>query len=223
VIVLVCLEPPRPGRSAKAADLLARKLAAAAKTVAVSAGRGPDCESLAWALGRRSFQRIIHLDDRSLDKADFMTVATVLSEVARQIHADVVITGEHSDSEGQGLVPAALAHQLQAPFVARVQDARWSGPGHLEVTVPAAGRLCTVGCSSFPVVISTGPSRSDDGAPDAHSPASSVETLSLAQMTLDPSRLVPRPELLGTSVAIPAEPPPQMTPAQAARFILRRQ
>lgn len=221
MIVLVCLEPPKPGRAAKAADRLARKLGTSAETVAVSAGGSRESESLAWALGRRSFQRIIHLDDPTLDKADFMTVATVLSEVGRQIRADVVIVGEHSDGEGQGLVPAALAHQLQVPFIARVLDARLGDSARLEVTVSAAGRLWTVGCPSS-VVISTSASLDDHETPDAAAPASCVETLSLAQLTLDPSRLVPRPELLGSLVPFPAEARRQMTPAEAARFILRR-
>ena len=221
MIVLVCLEPPKPGHAARAADRIARKLGTSGETVAVSAGGPRESESLAWALRRRSFQRIIHLDDPSLDKADFMTVATVLSEVSRQIRADVVIAGEHSDAEGQGLVPAALAHQLQAPFIARVRDARLADSGRLEVTVPAAGQMCTVGCP-FPVVISTSASHDDDRAPDANNPATGVEPISLAQLTLDPSRLVPRPELLGSVVPVPAERHRQMTPDEAARFILRR-
>lgn len=221
MIVLVCLEPPKPGRAAKAADRLARRLGGSAETVAVSAGGPKDSESLAWAIARRSFQRIIHLDDPALDKADFMTVATVLSEVARQIRADVIIAGEQSDAEGQGLVPAALAHQLQAPFIARVLDARLADSGRLEVTVPAAGRLCKVACTS-PVVLSTSVSLDDDGDPDAQNPASCAETISLAQLTLDPSRLVPRPELLGSLVPSPAPLRRQMTPDQAARFILRQ-
>jgi electron transfer flavoprotein alpha/beta subunit len=221
VIVLACLEPPKPGRAAKAADRLARKLGISAETVAVSAGGPRESESLAWAIDRRSFQRIIHLDDPALDKADFMTVATVLSEVARQIRADVIIAGEHSDGEGQGLVPAALAHQLQASFIARVLDARIADSGRLEATVPAAGRLCTVDCP-VPVVISTSVTLDDDRAPDARNPASCAEPLSLAQLTLDPSRLVPRPELLGSLVPFPAELRRQMTPEQAARFILQQ-
>ncbi len=221
MIVLVCLEPPQPGRASKAADRLARKLAGTVETVAVTAGGPPGSESLEWALGRRTYRRVIHLDAPSLDEADFMTVATVLSEVARQIHADVVITGEHSDAEGQGLVPAALAHQLQAPFIARVQDVRRSDAGLLEVVVPAAGRICRVACPA-PVVISTGASCDDGDMHDANNPASTVETLNLAQLALDPSRLVPRPELLGTSVAVPDEARPRMTPEQAAQFILRR-
>lgn len=222
MIVLVCLEPPQPGRAVKSAVRLARKLSAKAEIVAVSAGGAPGNESLAWALGRRAFHRIIHLADPCLDKADFMMVATVLSEVVRQIHADVVIAGEHSDAEGQGLVPAALAHQLQVPFIARAQDAQWDDSGQLEVTVPAAGRLCTVVCP-VPIVFSTNAGCADDSAPDANNPASSVEPISLAQLTLDPSRLVPRPELLGTAIAIPAEAQRRMTPDEAARFILRGQ
>lgn len=221
MIVLVCLETPQPGRAAKAAELLARRLAAGASTIAVCAGGPSESEALTWAMGRRSFQRILHLDDASLAEADFMTVATVLSEVARHTRADVILVGECSDGEGQGLVPAALAHQLQARFIARAQDVRLTDSGRIEVTVPAAGRLCTLACT-VPVVIAATAGCDDGAGVDAAIPASRVETISLGQLGLDPSRLVPRPELLGVRVPAPPERFCPMTPEQAARFIWRR-
>lgn len=220
--VLVCLETPQPGRATKAAELLARRLAPLVQIVAVSAGGGVDNATLAWALGRRSFTRVIHLDDPTLDKVDFMTLGIVLAEVARHVRADLVIAGEHSDGEGQGLVPAALAHELHAPLIARVQDVRLAGADEFEVEVRAGGRLCTLACRR-PIVLTT--SLATDGgnvAPDDTTAASAVESISLAHLSLDPSRLVPRPELLGSHFPIPAEKLRQMTPDEAARCLLGR-
>ncbi len=225
MIVLVCLEAPQPGRGAKAAEALARRLVGVAQTVAISAGGTANSEAIAWALGRRSFQRIIHLDAPSLDKTDFMTLGTVLAEVARKVEANVVIAGEHSDVEGQGLVPAALAHQLHAPLLSRVQDVRLPSPDsrQLEITVPAGGRLCTLECP-FPVVLTTTAAfESEAVAPEVPSAASVVETITLAQLALDSSRLVPRPELLGSRLPLPASKTRHMTSDEAARILLRRQ
>ena len=76
----------------------------------------------------------------------------------------------------------------------------------VEVTLRAGGCICRV-ASPYPVVLTTEP-RSP--APPAREPGSpvAVEPLSLAQIGLDPSRVVPRPDLLGTLVEKekPAEP-----------------
>jgi electron transfer flavoprotein alpha/beta subunit len=218
---LVCLETPQPGQAAKVAELLARKLAPDVQAVAVSAGGVAASATLAWALGRRSFRRVIHLDDSSLDKADFMTLGMVLAEVARHVGADVVIAGEHSDSEGQGLVAAALAHQLRAPIIARVQDLRLAESDGLEVVVRTGGRLYTLACGC-PVVLTTGATYAGSVGPDDPTAAATVETISLAQLALDSSRLVPRPELLGSHLPVPAERVRQMTADEAARFLARR-
>jgi len=225
VIVLVCLESPCPGQGARAAETLARKLAGVAETVAITVGGPTDSESLTWALERRSFRRIIHLDEASLDRADFMTVGMVLAEVARHLDARVVIAGEHSDLEGQGLVPAALAHLLRAPLIARVQDLRLPSPEsqQLEITVPAGGRLCTFACP-LPIVLTAITALDGEAVPlDLTGAASAVEVMTLVQLTLDSSRLVPRPELLGAHVPSPSSAPRRVTPDEAARFLLRRQ
>jgi hypothetical protein len=223
MIALLCLEAPQPGRATRTAEILARKLAGVERKVAVSAGGPGNSESLVWALGRRSFQRIIHVDDSSLEAAGYMTVGTVLAEVARHVCATVIITGEHSDAEGQGLVPAALAHHLHAPLVSRVQDVRASpsDPERLEITTRAGGRLYTLDISP-PVVLSVPPATCDDIGLAAPNSTLSVEAITLAQLALDPSRLVPRPELLGSHLPAPAYKPRRMTPDEAARLILPR-
>jgi electron transfer flavoprotein alpha/beta subunit len=223
VIALCCLEPPRPSRAARAAEILVRRLGGVEQKVAVCAGGPANAESLVWALQRCSFQRIIHIDDSSLDKADFMTLGMVLAEVARQVGASVVIVGERSDVEGRGLVPAALAHHLRVPLVSHVRDLRLSPADseRLEITTQAGGRLCTLESAS-PIVLSVPPTRSEDILPGVPDPASAVEQMTLAQLALDPSRLVPRPELLGSQIPAPSDKPRPMTPDEAARFILRR-
>jgi electron transfer flavoprotein alpha/beta subunit len=222
VIALFCLEPPRPGRAARSAELLARKLAGVESKVAVCAGGPRNSDSLDWVLARRSFQRIIHVDDSSIETADYMTLGTVLAEVARHVGASVVIAGEHSDVEGQGLLPAALAHHLHAPLVSRVQDVRPSpsDPERLVITTRAGGRLCTLEVPP-PVVLSVPAAAYHDAELVVPNAASSVEELTLAQLALDPSRLVPRPELLGANLPAPSDRPQRMTPDEAARLILR--
>jgi len=224
VIVLVCLEPPQPGRGARAAEILARKLAGVAESVAVCVGGPLDSPSLTWAIDRHSFRRVIHVDDAPLEKTDFMTLGAILAEVARRLGAGVVITGEHSDREGQGLVPAAIAHHLHAPLIARVCELRRSGadPDRLEITTRAGGKLCTLDVAT-PIVLSTEPASYEEIVPLAATGASAVETLTLPQLGLDADRLVPRPELLGTPVAAPSERPATMTPEEAARFLRPRQ
>lgn len=219
MIVLTCLESPRVGDAAKAAEALSRRLAGVAQTVAVCAGGKASGEVLDWALGRRSFARVLHLQDGGLDNAGFMTLGMVLAEVARHVQANLVVAGEHSDIEGQGLVPAALAHQWNVPLVARVLSVRMSttDPGRTELTLAAAGYRTTVDCP-LPLVVTTAGPPAEDAETDAPSPASAVEVLTLAQLALDPSRLVPRPELLGTQVAAPAAR--QLSPDEAARFLL---
>lgn len=223
MIALFCLEPPRPGRAARTAEVLAGRLAGLERKVAVSVGGPGTSESLLWLLARRSFQRVIHLGDSSIEKADYMTLGTVLAEVARHVCASVVIAGEHSDGEGQGLVPAALAHHLHAPLISRVHDLRLcpSDPARLEVTTRAGGRLCTIESPS-PLVLSVPAAAYDDVDLVVPNPAASVEEITLAHLALDPSRLVPRPELLGSLVPAPQDRPRTMTPDEAARFILRR-
>jgi electron transfer flavoprotein alpha/beta subunit len=193
------------------------------QTIAISAGGATNSESLAWALGRRTFHRIIHLNDASLDKADFMTVGMVLAEVARRLQAKVVIAGEHSDQEGQGLVPAALAQQLRAPVFSRVHAVDIPSDGEqLEIAVSAGERLCALACSAPAVLVADASLVDKPEAPDSPSPASEVETMTLAQLDMDASRIVPRPELLGLHLPIPGARRFNLTPDEAARLMLRR-
>ena len=218
--VLVCLESPAPGRASRAALDLACTLAGGAQVVVISAGGLASSASLTLARTHASVARVIHLDEFALDKADFLTVGMVLAEAARYLQAGLVIAGERSDDEGQGLVPAALAHHLKVPLISRVQAIRVSATADtVEVTTRAGGQLCTLACP-LPLVLSTPPSRAAAADPAAAN-LGAVETLTLAQLGVDGSRLVPRPDLLGSLVPPPPESVRDMTFAQAAKSLLR--
>lgn len=221
MIVLVCLESPEPGRAGRAALSLARQLAATAQIVALSAG-GPVASASLELARQGGAHRVIHFDEPALDRADFFTLGMVLAEAARHIKAALVIAGEHSDNEGQGLVPAALAHHLGAPIVARVQDVERSTAADdaVVLTVRAGGRKNRI-AMALPLVLST--SIATNATPVAgQSSRPGVETITFAQLGLDHSRVVPRPDLLGTRVPLAAPRIQYKSFDEVARMLLRR-
>jgi electron transfer flavoprotein alpha/beta subunit len=224
VIVLVCLESPSPSTASRAALRLASTMGNKAEIVVLSAGGAPDSTSIELARQTSAVGRVIHLQDSALKDPDFLTLGMVLAEAARHLEARVVIAGEHSDGEGQGMVPAALAHHLQAPLFARVQAAALpaTDDGVLLMTVRSGGRRCNV-ASPLPVVLTTPPAPEVGTPPSETKPFSTtVEALSLTQLGLDPSRLVPRPGLLGARVPAPAGLVQRRSFDEAARMLLRR-
>jgi electron transfer flavoprotein beta subunit len=224
VIVLVCLESPSPGPASRAALHLASTLGDKAEVVVLSAGGNADSASFELARQTGAVRRIVHLQDSALSKPDFLTLGMVLAEAARHLEARVVIAGEHSDGEGQGMVPAALAHHLRVPLFARVQGAALPATENegMRLTIRSGGRLCKV-TSPLPVVLTTPPAPEIRSMPsEARQSSRAIETLSLAQLGVDASRLVPRPNLLGTRVPSPAETGQRKSFDEAARLLLRR-
>jgi electron transfer flavoprotein beta subunit len=223
MIVLVCVEPQSPSQASRAALRLACNLGEKADVVVVSAGGAADSASFQLARQTGTVRRIVHLDDPTFDKADYFTLGMILAEAARHLGAHVVFTGEHSDGEGQGMVPAALAHHLRAPLFARVADVHLPDTGDevLRLTVRSSGRLCKV-VSPLPAVLAIPPAwvadRPQTGAGKS-SPA--VETLTLAQLAIDASRLVPRPDLLGTLVPKATQIVQYKSFDEAAHILLR--
>jgi electron transfer flavoprotein beta subunit len=223
VIVLVCLES-QPSLASRAALRLACNLGERAEVVVVSAGGTADSASFQLARQYAAVRRIVHLNNPTLNKADFVTLGMILAETARQLGARVIFTGEHSDGEGQGMVPAALAHHLRTPLFARVAHVQLPARDNeaLRLTVHSGGRLCTV-TSPLPAVLATPPAIAADGANSAEARHSSptVETLTLAQLGMDASRLVPRPNLLGTLVAKAAQTVQYKSFDEAAHILLQ--
>lgn len=226
MIVLVCLESLSPSLASRAALRLACNMGDKAEVVVVSAGGTADSASFQLARQYAAVRRIVHLNHPTLNKADFVTLGMILAETARHLGARVIFTGEHSDGEGQGMVPAALAHHLRAPLFARVADVQLPATDNeaLLLTVHSGGRLCTV-TSPLPAVLATPPAIAADGAnlAEARQSSPAVETLTLAQLGMDASRLVPRPNLLGTLVAKAAQTVQHKSFDEAAHLLLQGQ
>ena len=224
MIVLVCLESQSPSLASRAALRLACALGDKAEVVVVSAGGTPDSASFELARQNTAVRRLVHLKDPTFDKADFVTLGMILAEAARHLGARVIFTGEHSDIEGQGMVPAALAHHLHAPLFARVMNVQLPATDDtaLRLTVRSGGQLCNV-TSPLPAVLATPPALAVDGAQTAEAKKSSpeVETLTLAELAIDASRLVPRPDLLGTLVTKATQSVQHKSFDEAAHLLLR--
>jgi electron transfer flavoprotein beta subunit len=221
VIVMVCLEPPSPGLASRAALALTATLASHAKVVVIAAGGASDCQSMRLARSCTWVSRVVHLHDSTLDHADFMTMGTALSEAARHLEANLIITGEHADDEGQGMVPAVIAGHLRAPLLSRAQAVRLPASADtVEVEVRSGGQICTLACP-LPLVLTTPPLLGE--AAEAPGPAvREVELLALAVLGIDACRLVPRPSLLGTLVPPPpAHESRRMTPDAVTTALLR--
>lgn len=223
MIVLLCLESPSPSPASRAALCLASTLGDKAEVVVLSAGGATGSASFELARQSAAVRRIVHLQDTGLREPDFFTLGMVLAEAARHLEARVVVAGQHTDIEGQGLVPAALAHHLRAPLFARVQSATLppSGQGVLKITVRAGGKLCTV-ASPLPVVLSTSEGELGSMPPrEAGQSAPTVETLSLAQLGMAASLLVPRPGLLGILAPAQGHGIESKSFDESARILLR--
>jgi electron transfer flavoprotein alpha/beta subunit len=214
------LETPSPGRASRAALDLACAVGAPARVVVLAAGGPAANEAVELARSRTAVTRVLHIGTSTLDQTDFLTMGMVLAEAARHLEATVVLTGERSDVEGQGLVPAALAHHLRAPLLSRVLTFRPTGaPGTVEVTVRTGGLLCSLACP-VPLVLSVAADRPVPRLAETPSPLA-VELLPLPTLGLDPSRLVPRPDLLGQLIPAPAAPVVQLDLAQAKAALWR--
>ena len=229
MIVLVCLESPSPSLASREALRLACSLGEKAEVVVLSVGGDTEGASMELARQSAAVRRIIRLQNTAFNKADFLTLGMILAEAARYLAARVVFAGEHSDSEGQGMVPAALAHHLRVPLFARVQAVHLPAAQDenleiLQMSIRSGGRLCRV-TSPLPVVLTTQPSPASDHAQSAEvkNAAPTVEVLSLQQLGIDASRLVPRPDLLGTFVSAPADKVQHKSFDEAARILLRGQ
>ena len=224
MIVLVCLESPRPGQASLAALRLACAMGDTAKVIVISAGGEARNEACALACRTEGVARVVQLCDKELDEADFLSVGRVLAEAARHLEASIVLVGEHSDDEGEGLVPASLAHHWGAPLLARVREVQLPAKEEApwEVTVRASGCLCKVRGTS-PLVLAVPPAIAGTSPQPTgkNQTACEIETLSLTQLGIDTSVLVPRPDLLGALVLLKSERVENKSFDEAAKIILR--
>ncbi len=182
VVIVVCVEPTGPSASTQAALAAA---AALGPVTAVSAGPNP-------SLGRWAV-RAVQLIDTAIEGADPLTLGAVLAQAASHLGGKLVLAGSASGHEGRGLVPAAIAHHMKAVYLARVEEVALVDET-LVATVRAGGRRRRMQLP-LPAVLTFAPLPSTTPQQSA-----TVETLSLAQIGLDPATLVRRSDALGALV-----------------------
>ena len=222
MIILVCVEPAGLSAASGAALQVACDSGPSVRVVVASAGSAQQFRKSSTLVSPGPVERILRLQESALGDANCDTTAMLLAEIARHVKAQVVLAGEQSGAEGQGLVAAGIANHLQAPYLAGVAAVfATDRPDRVQVTVRSGGCLCKV-ISPVPVVAAVPPLGRTAETPAAEVTLPKVEVLSLADLGVDASRLVRRPDLRGTLVSTPGQVVRNTTFEQAARLLLRR-
>jgi electron transfer flavoprotein alpha/beta subunit len=103
-----------------------------------------------------------------------------------------VLAGARSEREGRGIVGAAVAHHLGAPYLAQIEALTLESAGEVVVTVRGGGwrrRLAV----ALPVVLTVVPTGAADRAADDDREAGAPEII-----RIDVPGSKPNPGLLGT-------------------------
>jgi electron transfer flavoprotein beta subunit len=95
-------------------EALRLKDAGDAEVVVVSIGPDRVSQSLRTALGMGA-DRAVHINDEAAQGADALGSAKILATVAREIGADVIITGLMADDDNAAAIPPMLAELLDMP------------------------------------------------------------------------------------------------------------
>ena len=222
MIILVSVEPAGLSAASHAALQVACSAGPSVRVVVASAGSAPQFRKSSTLVPPGPIERILRLQEIALGDANCDTTAMLLAEIARYVKAQVVLAGEQSGTEGQGLVAAGIAHHLQAPYLAGAAAvAAAEQSDRVQITVRSGGCLCKV-ISPSPVVAAVPPLGRTAEMPAVDVTLPKVEILSLTDLGVDPSRLVRRPDLRGTLVSTPGQVVRNTTFEQAARVLLRR-
>ncbi len=209
--IAVCMESPSGRASRRALSFALRLGAEHPVTILCVGAQEPPAVRTSGA------QRAVCVRDEALAAADHATRALVLAEGARHLHADLVLAGAASDDEGRGLVPAALAHQLHVPILAHAQSLALAAADEFAITLCSGGQRLRLGHKG-PLVVTVAPHREEVPQTNDAAPPLAWEFLSLAQLGLDASRLLRRPNLLG-ELEQPARPEVLSVSALVARWL----
>ena len=222
MIILVCVEPAGLSAASYAALQVACAAGPSVRVVVASAGSAQQFRKSPTLVSPGPIERLLRLQEPALGDANCDTTAMLLAEIARHVKAQVVLAGEQSGAEGQGLVAAGVANHLQAPYLAvAAAVAATDQPDRVQVTVRSGGCLCEV-ISPAPVVAAVPPLGRPAEVPAGDVTLPKVEVLALTDLGVDASRLVRRPDLRGTLVSTPGQVVRNTTFEQAARVLLRR-
>jgi electron transfer flavoprotein alpha/beta subunit len=222
VIVLVCVDPAGISAATSGALHVACSAGPSFRVVVASAGSAQQFRKSPTLVPPGPIERILRLQESALGDANCDTTAMLLAEIARHVKAQIVLAGEQSGAEGQGWVAAGIANHLQAPYLAGVAAvAATDRPDRIQVTVRSGGCLCKV-ISPAPIVAAVPPLGKTAETSPVEVTLPKVEVLSVADLGIDASRLVRRPDLRGTLVSTPGQVVRNTTFEQAARVLLRR-
>src|SRR5206468_3669293 len=139
--------------------------------------------------------RAVHVVSDELAAADFHTVGQMLSMAIRRIGVDLVLSPIQSEDQGACGIPAALARNLGARYVAMVEDIPALTPSGVEVLVRGGGLERRLRVTT-PAVLATAPGPTAlPQVAAAPATAAAIETIALT----DPEATVVRrrTELLG--------------------------
>jgi electron transfer flavoprotein alpha/beta subunit len=189
VKVVVCVDPAALGRAARAALTLATRLGTAAEVAALAAGSTAGGRGLGEAC-RGGASRAVEVVGPGLDGADADALGRALAEAARGLGAQLVLTGTHSDREGRGIVGAAVAHHLGAPYLPNVESLSVETPGEVVVTLRAGGSRYRLAVT-LPAVLTVAPSVA------AEQPPADASAAAVAVIRIDVPGERPSPALLG--------------------------
>lgn len=174
--VVVCVESWGLGEASRAALTLAAGLRPAATVIALSSTDTDAAEALSEAQ-RLGAQRVAQVMELSLEGLDAGALGKTLAEALRLLGADLVLCGARSDGEGRGIVPAAIAHHLGAPYLSHVEALSAVSETEITALVRAGGRKRTLAVA-LPAVLSVGAAIAATAAPRP-APASAIEVLKL--------------------------------------------
>jgi hypothetical protein len=187
--VVVCVDPAALGGAARAALALAARLAPGT-VAALAASAAPGGKGLIDAR-RWGAARAVEVVGPGLDGSDADALGRALAEAARGLGAELVLTGTRSDREGRGIVGAAVAHHLGAPYLANIEALAVEAPGEVVVTIRSGGwrrRLAVSLPAVLTVAASALPADAVEDSPDGEGEVMRIEVAGIR----------PSPALLGT-------------------------
>jgi electron transfer flavoprotein beta subunit len=199
--VLVCLKNPL-GRDDRAALAAAAAMApTGGALLALTAGGPSDDEALRPAMAAGAIRAV--RADAPAD-ADAGSLGRVLAAAIRRLGAGFVLCGTCAGEEGTGSVPAAIAEQIGAVYLAQAEAVSLLGDGRLAVALRAGGRRLRLAVSPPAVVSVCGAGLALPALPTA-AESVAVEVLGLADLGLDAGLVRRSDALLGARE--PAERP----------------
>ena len=167
--VVVCVEPARLGGAARSALALAAGLGPDVAVTALAGAPVPGGKGLLDAC-RCGAGRGVEVVGPGLDGSDAAALGRALAEAARGLGAELILAGNRSDREGRGIIGAAVAHHLGAPYLPGVEALAIETPGEVVVTLRLGGwrrRLAV----TLPAVLTVAPAPVADPVASPHAAA----------------------------------------------------